>query len=312
MYFPVTATAAPMAATAAAKALLRPETALPRLLVFFSASSSSSAASSTSSPNSSAESPPSSMSSSKSSRASSVSCRERSKLFSSALASLSFACHAWVRRSFSPKDWEAFSKAADSISTLFFCASTVFSSTSCRAERADTDLSFFPNWDSTSFISEPKTLKAELISERDFLNSFSPSRPIFKPNLSAIVTHLLSNAGRENLFYEAFPQGLCLPGILPVALPQIHKEAEGHQPDLLHGQVELGCAIIQKPGKQFFAAYSAAAFFGSASLRMFRLVPRYIASIRASLYRARSEGTVSSSTVSSVSSSLGLSLWVRL
>ena len=42
-----------------------------------------------------------------------------------------------------------------------------------------------------SFISEPRTLKELLISERDFLNSFSPSRPIFKPKFSDILRHLL-------------------------------------------------------------------------------------------------------------------------
>ena len=53
------------------------------------------------------------------------------------------------------------------------------------------DLSFLSNCESTSFISEPKTLKELFISARDFLNSRSPSRPIFKLKFSDILRHHL-------------------------------------------------------------------------------------------------------------------------
>lgn len=52
------------------------------------------------------------------------------------------------------------------------------------------DLSFLSNCESTSFISEPRTLNELLISARDFLNSRSPSRPIFKPKFSDILFHI--------------------------------------------------------------------------------------------------------------------------
>ena len=48
-------------------------------------------------------------------------------------------------------------------------------------------------------------------------------------------------------------------------------------------RTQMGHAVIQKPGKQFFIAYPATVFFPSGSLSTFRLVPRYIASIMASL-----------------------------
>lgn len=41
--------------------------------------------------------------------------------------------------------------------------------------------------------------------------------------------------------------------------------------------------LAQKPGKQFFIAYPAAVFFPSGSLSIFRFVPRYMASMMASL-----------------------------
>ena len=53
------------------------------------------------------------------------------------------------------------------------------------------DLSFLSNCEATGYISEPKTLKELFISARDFLNSRSPSRPIFKPKFSDILLHLL-------------------------------------------------------------------------------------------------------------------------
>jgi len=80
--------------------------------------------------------------------------------------------------------------------------------------------------------------------------------------------------------------------------------------------MELGDAVIKEPGKQLFVAYPAAVFFESSSLSILRFVPLYMASVIAALYSARSEGTVRSSTSSSVSrgffSSLFLRLWMRM
>lgn len=65
-------------------------------------------------------------------------------------------------------------------------------------------------------------------------------------------------------------------------------------------------------GKQFFVCYPTCAFFGSFSLSILRFVPLYKASIIADLYSARSDGTVRSSTSSSVSKDFLLSLFLRL
>ena len=37
--------------------------------------------------------------------------------------------------------------------------------------------------------------------------------------------------------------------ILPVALPQIHKQTERHQPELILRKIKLTDAVIEKPGK---------------------------------------------------------------
>ena len=110
----------------------------------------------------------------------------RSMSLRAASALFSWICQLWVRRSVSPKDSEAFARAARSVSIFCFWASICLFSTSDRAVSASTELSFLSNSEDTSFISEPSTLKDWLISASAFLNSFSPSRPIFKPKLSAI------------------------------------------------------------------------------------------------------------------------------
>ena len=115
----------------------------------------------------------------------SLSESSRSILFKAASALFSWICQFWVRRSFSPKESAAFWRAARRNSTLFFCASISLFSTVFLAESACTDLSFLSNCEDTSFISEPSTLKDWLISDSAFLNSFSPSMPIFRPKLSA-------------------------------------------------------------------------------------------------------------------------------
>ena len=155
-----------------------------------SLSSAASPASSSSSSRSSAESPVSSISLPSRSIASSLSESSRSIPFRAACALFNWICQAWVRRSFSPKDSAALARACFSISTFLRWASTCSVSTLCRAVRASAESSFLENWDSTNFISEPRTLKDWLISVRAFLNSFSPSRPIFRPKLSAIDEHL--------------------------------------------------------------------------------------------------------------------------
>ena len=68
-----------------------------------------------------------------------------------------------------------------------------------------------------------------------------------------------------------------------MALPQIHKQAEWEEHGFIQGKMKLRRPVIQKPGKQFRIAYPAAVFFPSGSLSTFRFVPRYIASMMASL-----------------------------
>ena len=109
----------------------------------------------------------------------------RSMPFRAASALLSWICQFCVRRSFSPKDSEAFWRAARSVSIFWRWASISLFRTVFLAESACTDLSFLSNCEDTSFISEPSTLKDWLISDRAFLNSFSPSMPIFRQKLSA-------------------------------------------------------------------------------------------------------------------------------
>lgn len=115
----------------------------------------------------------------------------RSMPFGAACALFSCICQFWVRRSFSPKDSAAFARAERSVSIFCFCWSISLFRTSLRTVRASVDLSFLSNWESTSFISEPSTLNELFISARDFLNSRSPSRTIFKPKFSDILRHLL-------------------------------------------------------------------------------------------------------------------------
>ena len=94
-------------------------------------------------------------------------------------------CQFCVLRSFSPKESAAFRRAARSVSIFWRWASISLFRTVFLAESAWMDLSFLSNCEDTSFISEPSTLKDWLISDRAFLNSFSPSMPIFRPKLSA-------------------------------------------------------------------------------------------------------------------------------
>lgn len=100
--------------------------------------------------------------------------------------------------------------------------------------------------------------------------------------------------------------------VLLVAFPKIHKKSKRHQPKLLLRKMKLADAVIEKPGKQLFVIYSAAAFFKSGSLSTFRFVPRYMASIMASLYPVSSIGDVRSSTSSAVSSAFFSSGCFRL
>ena len=79
------------------------------------------------------------------------------------------------------------------------------------------------------------------------------------------------------------PFRLRKPQKLPVAFPQVHEQAKRQEPHLVHTKGEMGHAVIQKPGKQFSIAYPAAVFFPSGSLSIFRFVPRYMASMMASL-----------------------------
>ena len=197
--FTAAAPAATSTAPIAAPTVLR---TLPRLSNLLSESLAASPASSISSPMSSAlsvtlsisRSMPSSASSARpypalaSSKAALLSASSRSMSLSAASALFSWICHACVLRSFSPKDSAAFSRAARRTSIFCFCASISLFRTVFREVSASTDLSFLSNWDATSFISDPRTLKEELMSASAFLNSFSPSRPIFNPKLSAIWT----------------------------------------------------------------------------------------------------------------------------
>jgi len=130
---------------------------------------------------------PDSSNSSPSLSASMVDClSSRSISLSSACALFNWICQFWVRRSFSPNEEEALSSAALRVEILSFCASISLFSIAFRAVTACTDLSFLSNWLVTSVISLPSTLKDWLMSRRAFLNSFSPSTPIFKPKLSAM------------------------------------------------------------------------------------------------------------------------------
>lgn len=66
-----------------------------------------------------------------------------------------------------------------------------------------------------------------------------------------------------------------LPVILFVALPQIQQKSKRHQPHLILAEMQVGKAVIKKPGKQLRIGdrYPTGAFFASFSLSTFRLVP---------------------------------------
>ena len=177
--------AVPIAAIAAAIALPTVFATSPSFDSLLPASSLCLPASLTSSPNSSASLPASSKPSSAFASALLLSSSSRSMPLSAASALLSWICQFCVRLSFSPNDSAAFCSAARNVSIFCFCASISLFRTSFRAVSALTDVSFLSNWEETSFISDPSTLKVELISASAFLNSFSPSRPIFRPKLSA-------------------------------------------------------------------------------------------------------------------------------
>ena len=185
---PAATTAAPMAAAAAAIAVPTPATTEPTFSNLPDESSAISPLSESDSAKSSVCSSASSISCPSLSMASSLAFNSDSILFKSACALFSCICQLLVRLSASPKEEEAFSSAACKVCTLFFCASISFVSTPFLALKDWMDLSFLSNCDVTRFISEPSTLKAELISFRAFLNSFSPSTPILTPKLSAIQT----------------------------------------------------------------------------------------------------------------------------
>ena len=203
----VAAPAATATVPMAAPTLFKTE---PRPLNFFSESSAASAASSSSSPMSSASLEQSSSS--------------RSMSFRAALALFSWICQFCVRRSFSPKDSEAFCRAFWSISIFCFWASIWEVRVFVLAARASAELSFLLNWDCTSFISEPRTLKDWLISLSAFLNSFSPSRPIFRPKVSATdYAPPSSDAIRDDLVNENLPFGFCNAVVLFMALPKIQE-----------------------------------------------------------------------------------------
>ena len=184
--------AADTAAKAAANATPTPAATEPSAENLPFASSLCSPDSSTSSPSLSAFLAESCISSPIESMASAFSLAWRSMRLSSAWASLSLACHAFVRESFSPKDLAALSRASRITWMRPFCASMDLFRTSFLAASAAADLSFLSNCESTSFISEPRTLKVWSISRSCCLNCFSPSRPIFNPNVSAICLALLS------------------------------------------------------------------------------------------------------------------------
>ncbi len=80
---------------------------------------------------------------------------------------------------------------------------------------------------------------------------------------------------------------------LLVRLPPVKQVTKRHEPHLLLRAAELAHPVIDEPGKQLFVAYPACAFFpASSSLRMYRAVPRYMASMIAPLYFAKSAGEV--------------------
>ena len=75
---------------------------------------------------------------------------------------------------------------------------------------------------------------------------------------------------------------------LLMAGPQIEQQPERRQPHLILREAQLYDAVVKEPGEQLIVCYPAAVFFPSSSLSTFRLVPRTMASMIASLYSARS------------------------
>ncbi len=69
-----------------------------------------------------------------------------------------------------------------------------------------------------------------------------------------------------------------------MATPQIEKQPDGHEPEVLRAHAHWYCGEIEKSGKGFFVRYPTATFFAfSSSLSILRLVPRNMASVIASL-----------------------------
>ena len=96
--------------------------------------------------------------------------------------------------------------------------------------------------------------------------------------------HLLSlNSVGNHIVNGQHLLRLCDPHKLLMAFPEIHKQTKRHEPHFILRETQMGHAVIQKPGKQLLVTYPAAVFFPSGSLSTFRLVPRYIASMMASL-----------------------------
>jgi hypothetical protein len=46
-----------------------------------------------------------------------------------------------------------------------------------------------------------------------------------------------------------------------VALPKIHKQPKGHEPEILRAHAHLYRAVIIQPSKRLIVAYSAVVFF---------------------------------------------------
>ena len=93
---------------------------------------------------------------------------------------------------------------------------------------------------------------------------------------------------RDDVINGKLPPGLGPAHKLAMALPQVQKLAKRHPPHLVLGEMEVGDAVIEQPGKQLFTDYPARVFFGSLSLTTFLLVPRYMACMMAFLHPARS------------------------
>ena len=77
----------------------------------------------------------------------------------------------------------------------------------------------------------------------------------------------------NNVIDKQLPLGLCHPGELLVALPQVEEQAKRHQPNFIPGEMELADAVIEKSGEQLLVCYPTCAFFVSGSLSTLRLVP---------------------------------------